>query len=90
MAARSVWILYPGSEFRFYAEDPKGAVIPNADGVGHRSVDGAIAGVGAIPLQPSSARAGEGIDPAEATQSDLAAVVARLVHGPRYRERLNQ
>ena len=44
--ARSVWILYPGTDFRFYSTDGR---ILGADDLSH-----AAEGVGAIPLRPEA------------------------------------
>lgn len=46
--ARSVWILYPGSEFRLFRDDP---ALPAATSPGHLG-PGIIEGVGAVPLAP--------------------------------------
>ena len=53
-AARSVWILYPGGDFRFYAEDPSRSVLRSVTDVEAASHAEWSAGVGAIPLRPST------------------------------------
>ena len=78
--ARSVWILYPGGEFRFFG-------VPGDGGrLGHRAIfspdglPGALEGVGAIPVAPVVG--GEGGDgPGMATTGDsvLRATLGRML-----------
>ncbi len=63
---RSVWILYPGTEFRHFSVDPQAIVAQTVTMLG----DAAIEGVGAIPLAPD-----------EATPSALLGVVRMLLDG---------
>lgn len=46
--AHSVWVLYPGSEFRLFRDDP---TLPVATAP-HHLMPGTLAGVGAVPLAP--------------------------------------
>ena len=78
--ARSVWILYPGGEFRFFG-------VPGGDGrVGRWAVSspgglpGAFQGVGAIPVEPVVGTDG-GHDPgmAAASGSALRATLSRML-----------
>jgi predicted component of viral defense system (DUF524 family) len=45
----SVWVLYPGDQFRFYRED--GTRVESADGLAALPA-GALRGVGAVPMRP--------------------------------------
>lgn len=49
---RSVWILYPGTEFRHFTADPHPATAPTIPILGDAIIDG----VGAIPLAPDEAQ----------------------------------
>ena len=80
--ARSVWILYPGGEFRFFG-------VPGGDGRPvHRTVSSAealpegVEGVGAIPLAPVvGGKAGRGGGMAAASGSALRATLGRMLRG---------
>ena len=78
--ARSVWILYPGGEFRFFGKPEDGGqrsgpVVSSAEGLPEE-----LKGVGAIPVAPVVAR-GEGHGPgtAAAVGSVLRATLGRML-----------
>lgn len=64
--ARSVWILYPGTEFRHFTADPQAIVTQTITMLGAAAIEG----VGAIPLAPD-----------EANPSALLGVVRMLFDG---------
>ncbi len=78
--ARSVWILYPGGEFRFFgkAEDGGqrgGPVVSSAEGLPEE-----LKGVGAIPMAPvAGAEGGNGRGTAATSGSVLRATLERML-----------
>ena len=51
-AARSVWILYPGGEFRFFGVPGGGGVAGGRAVCSPQGLPGEVEGVGAIPVGP--------------------------------------
>ena len=79
--ARSVWILYPGGEFRFFGvpgggEEAGGQVIASPAGL-----PGELQGVGAIPLGPDLGDWTDGGPQGEATSDGLLRATLRWVVG---------
>ena len=80
--ARSVWILYPGGQFRFFGMPGDGG--PS----GHRAVSSPeglpeeLEGVGAIPLATVvGGEGGHGLETAAASGSALQATLVRMLRG---------
>lgn len=80
--ARSVWILYPGGEYRFFGVPGGGGrdggrVVSSAKGL-----PGRIEGVGAIPVAPLVGGEGDhGREMAAASGNALRAILARMLRG---------
>ena len=78
--ARSVWILYPGGEFRFFGESggegqAGGRVVSSPDGL-----PGELKGVGAIPVAPVvGGEGGHGPGMAGASDGALRATLGRML-----------
>lgn len=80
--ARSVWILYPGGEFRFFGVPDGGGRAGGRAPSSPEGLPGKVKGVGAIPVAPvGGGEGGRGRGMAAASGSALRATLGRILRG---------
>ena len=78
--ARSVWILYPGAEFRFFGVPGGGGQAGDHVVSSPEGLPGEIQGVGAIPVEPGGrGEGGDGRGKAAASDGFLRATLVRML-----------
>ena len=81
-SARSVWILYPGGEFRFFGVPGGGGLSGRRAASSPEGLPGEFEGVGAIPVGPVvGGEGGDGRGMAGASDGALRATLGRMLPG---------